>query len=156
MILVMKVIDNRKRIKALGASGYMEISGVSKEVFYSMYLELLRAYRRLHKKGGRPPVLSVLDKLVITLMYWREYRTYRHIAWDYSVGKSAIGNTVTWVEDVLIKSGRFALPSKRALQKTDTDIEVVLLDVTEQPIERPKKGRKNGILARKSATQSKP
>lgn len=149
------MIDNRKRVKALAESQYVQIFGVSKDVFYSMYLELSRAYRKLHKKGGRPPVLSVLDKLVITLMYWREYRTYRHIAWDYGVGKSAIGKTVIWVEDTLIKSGRFALPSKRAMQKADSDIEIVLIDVTEQPIERPKRGNENGILARKSAIQSK-
>lgn len=149
------MINNRKRIKELDKSEYMQIFGVSSDVFFKMYLALSRAYRQLHKKGGKPPKLKVLDKLVITLMYWREYRTYRHIAWDYGVGKSAIGKTVIWVEDTLIKSDLFALPSKRIMQTADSDIEIVLIDVTEQPIERPKKGRKNGILARKSATQSK-
>lgn len=149
------MIHNRKRIKELDKSQFMQIFGVSNIVFFSMYRQLLRAYRKLHAKGGKKPTLSVLDKLVITLMYWREYRTYRHIAWDYGVGKSAIGKTVIWVEDTLIKSGLFALPSKRVMQKAETDIEVVLIDVTEQPIERPKRGRKNGILERKSATQSK-
>jgi len=149
------MIDNRKRIKGLDKPQFMQIFGVSNIVFFNMYLELLRAYRKLHAHGGKPPTLSVLDKLVITLMYWREYRTYRHIAWDYGVGKSAIGKTVIWVEDVLIKSGLFALPSKRVMQKADTDIEVVLIDVTEQPIERPKRGKKNGIPERKSVIQSK-
>jgi hypothetical protein len=150
------MIDNRKRVKALDKSPFMQIFGVSGAVFFRMYLELSRAYRKLHAQGGKPPTLSVPDKLVITLMYWRESRTYRPIAWDYGVGKSAIGNAVIWVENVLIKSGLFASPSKRIMQKADTNIEIVLIDVTEQPIERPKKGRKNGIPARKSATQSKP
>lgn len=149
------MIDNRKRVKELAKSEYVQIFGVSKEVFFGMYLELSRTYRKLHEKGGKPPKLSVLDKLVIALMYWREYRTYRHIAWDYGVGKSAIGKTVTWVEDTLIKSGRFALPGKRIMQKADSDIEIVLIDVTEQPIERPKRGSENGIPARKNVTQSK-
>ena len=147
------MIDNRKRVKSLDKSQFMQIFGVPNTVFFKMYRELLREYRKMHKKGGKPPTLSVLDKLVITLMYWREYRTYRHIAWDYAVSKSAIGKTVLWVEDTLIKSGIFTLPSKRILQKDD--IEIVLIDVTEQPIERPKRGRKNGTPARKSATQSK-
>ena len=150
------MIDNRKRIKALDRSQFMQIFGVSSIIFFRMYRELSRSYRKLHEQGGKPPTLSVLDKLVITLMYWREYRTYRHIAWDYGVGKSAIGKTVIWVEDVLIKSGFFALPSKRIMQKSDTELEVVLIDVTEQPIERPKRGRKNGIPERKSVIQSKP
>ena len=113
-----------------------------------MYKELRRAYREKHKHGGKPPKLSVLDKLIIALQYWREYRTYRHIAFDYGVGKSAIGNAVIWVEDVLIKSGLFALPSCRSMLK-ESGIELVIVDVTEQPIERPKKGRKNGIPAKK-------
>jgi hypothetical protein len=152
----MKMIDNRKRIKALKKSKFMQIFGVSNIVFFRMYQELLRRYRKLHAKGGKPPTLSVLDKLVITLMYWREYRTYRHIAWDYGVGKSAIGKTVIWVEDTLIKSGLYALAGTRIMQKSDTEIEIVLIDVTEQPIERPKRGRKNGIQARKNVIQSKP
>jgi len=151
----MEMIDNRKRVKELDKSQFMQIFGVTNLVFFRMYRVLLREYRKLHAKGGKKPTLSVLDKLVITLMYWREYRTYRHIAWDYGVGKSAIGNTVIWVENTLVKSGLFALPSKRIMQKADTDIEIVLIDVTEQPIERPKKGRKNGTQARKSAIQSK-
>lgn len=151
----MEMIDNRKRVKELDKSEFMQIFGVSNLVFFKMYRVLLRSYRELHSRGGKNPILSVLDKLVITLMYWREYRTYRHIAWDYGVGKSAIGKTVIWVEDTLIKSGLFALPSKRIMQKAGADIEIVLIDVTEQPIERPKRGRKNGIQARKSATQSK-
>jgi hypothetical protein len=151
----MKMIDNRKRVKGLKKAQFMQIFGVSNIVFFRMYRELMRSYRELHTKGGRKPTLSVLDKLVITLMYWREYRTYRHIAWDYGVSKSAIGKTVIWVEDTLIKSRLFALPSKRVMQKADTDIEVVLIDVTEQPIERPKRGRENGIPARKNVIPSK-
>jgi len=136
------MIDNRKRLKRLDRKQFMQIFGVSREVFFRMYLALSRAYRKLHARGGKPATLSVFDKLVIALIYWREYRTYRHIAWDYGVGKSAIGKTVIWVEDVLIKSGLFALPSKRMMQKSYTDIEVVLIDVTEQPIERPKRAEK--------------
>ena len=147
------MIDNRKRVKELKASQFMQIFGVSNVIFFRMYRVLLRSYRELHKQGGKPPTLSVLDKLIITLMYWREYRTYRHIAWDYGVGKTAIGDSVIWVENELLKAGCFNLPSKRIMQKADTDIEIVLIDVTEQPIERPKRGRKNGIPARKNATQ---
>ena len=80
----MKMIDNRKRVKALEKSQFMQIFGVSNIVFFKMYKELKRLYRKLHARGGKKPTLSVLDKLVITLMYWREYRTYRHIAWDYA------------------------------------------------------------------------
>ena len=148
------MINNRERIKGLPKSRYRQIFGVSHGTFWKMYKELRCAYRELHKNGGKPPTLSVLDKQIIALQYWREYRTYRHIAFDYGVGKTAIGNAVIWVEDTLIKSGLYSLPSRRSMLEP-SGIELVLIDVTEQPIERPKRGRKSGIPARKSATQSK-
>ena len=148
------MINNGERLKSLPKSHYQQIFGISHGTFFKMYKSLRRAYRELHKRGGKPPKLSVLDKLIIALQYWREYRTYRHIAFDYGVGKTAIGDAVIWVEDTLIKSGLFTLPSRRSMLEP-SGIELVLIDVTEQSIERPKRGRKNGIPARKSVTQSK-
>jgi hypothetical protein len=52
------------------------------------------------------------------------------------------------VEDALVRSGKFRLPGKKALQSSDTVFEVVLVDASEQPIERPKKV-KIGIIAAK-------
>jgi hypothetical protein len=39
-----------------------------------MLLALTEAYKALHKAGGKPPKLSVLDKLIITLDYYKNYR----------------------------------------------------------------------------------
>ncbi|GAJ46669.1 putative transposase for insertion sequence element IS702 [Holospora elegans E1] len=51
-------------------------------------------------------------------------------------------------EDTLIKHPDFALPVKNALLKSDKEYEVVLIDATETPIERPKKtSLKNTILS---------
>ena len=59
------------------------------------------------------------------------------------------------VEDALVRSKKFRLPGKKALQASDTVFEVVLVDVSEQPVERPKKA-KNGItVAKRSATLKK-
>jgi hypothetical protein len=43
------------------------------------------------------------------------------------------------VETLLVKSGRFRLPGKRQLQQQDAAWDVVVVDVTEVAIERPKK-----------------
>ena len=48
-----------------------------------------------------------------------------------------------------MKHPDFRLPGKKALQKSDTEYEVVLIDATETPIERPKKNKSVGILGRK-------
>jgi hypothetical protein len=56
-------------------------------------------------------------------------------------------------EYVLIKDGTFSLPGKKALLKSDMEYEVVLIDVTETPVERPKRGKNTTIQERKSGTR---
>ncbi len=53
--------------------------------------------------------------------------------------ESTVCRIVHRVEDHLIKSGKFSLPEKKALLKTETKLSVVIVDVGESPIERPKK-----------------
>ena len=43
------------------------------------------------------------------------------------------------VEDTLISSGKFSLPGKKKLLEPEHTIEVVVVDVTQSPIERPQK-----------------
>ena len=51
-----------------------------------------------------------------------------------------------------IKSARFSLPGKKALLKSDVEFEVVLIDASESPIERPKK-KSSSQEANKKAEQ---
>jgi hypothetical protein len=150
-------MENNKRIKRMPPGKYKEIFGIEKYVFDRL-LRLLEAADIFQRKSkaGRKSGLSVLDKLMITLQYWREYRTYRHIAFDYGVGKSTIGEAVLWVENTIITSGLCNLKSARELRENTSKIKIAIVDVTEQEIERPKRGKKIGIPARKSGTQSKP
>ncbi len=108
-------------------------------------------YRTEHLKGGHPPRLSVLDRLIIMLSYYREHRTMENIAFDYGVAKSTICECIKWVENILIKSEEFSLSKKKELVN-DTDIEVVLVDATECEIERPKKNSKNTIQEKRKST----
>ena len=144
-------MDNKKRISKLKEKDYQKIFGVKKKTFDRMLEILEEVYRQEHMRGGHPPKLSVLDKLVIMLGYYREYRTMENIAFDYSVAKSTICESIKWVENTLIKSGDFKLPSKRELIN-NTAIEVVLIDATECEIERPQKNNINTIPARKRNT----
>jgi DNA-binding transcriptional regulator LsrR (DeoR family) len=104
---------------------------------------------------GRPPKLSRADQLLLTLMYWREYRTQFHIAETYGVSEATVCRTIQKVEDTLMKSGEFRLPGKKKLQESETIIEVIVVDVTEQPIERPKKSKNAATAAKRSDTPKK-
>jgi hypothetical protein len=60
--------------------------------------------------------------------------------------------TIRWVEDTLIKEGTFSLPGRKALLKSEVEYEVILIDATESPIERPQKNSAATIPERKSVT----
>ena len=61
-------------------------------------------------------------------------------------------DTIVWIENTLVKDKKFSLPGKKALVE-DQSIEIVLVDVTECPVERPQKNRKNGIQGKRNDTQ---
>lgn len=145
------MIDNKERIEQLKEKEYQELFGVKKATFEKMLEVLNKQYQKDHKNGGKPPKLSILDKLVIMLCYYREYRTMQHIAFDYSVAKSTICESIKWVEQSLIKSGVFRLPSKKELH-SNISIEVILVDATEVEIERPPKNKDNIIQERRKNT----
>ena len=75
-------MDNQKRLKRLKDKDYQKYFGVNKATFEKMLEILNKQYEKEHKKGGKPAKLKVLDKLIITLCYYREYRTMQHIAFD--------------------------------------------------------------------------
>ena len=124
-----------EQIKGLKDADFKRLTGVRRSTFEKM-LEVVNEGRR---EFGRPPSLSRADELLMTLMYWREYRTQFHIGVTYGVSEATVCRIIQKVEKALIKSKQFHLPGKKVLQASDLEIEVVLIDVTEQPIERPQK-----------------
>ena len=137
-------------IKHLKDTDFKRLTGVQRETFELM----LKVVKKGLRNFGRPTKLSRADQLLMTLMYWREYRTEFHIAQTYGVSEATVCRTIQKVENALVRSGKFRLPGKKALQASDTVFEVVLVDVSEQPIERPKKA-KNGITAAKRSVTPK-
>ena len=135
-----------ENIKDWKNSNFKRLTGVKRETFEKM----LEAINKELPNFGRPPKLSRADQLLMTLMYWREYRTQFHIAGSYGISEATVCRTIKKVEDALMRSGEFRLPGKKVLQPSDTLIEIVLVDASEQPIERPKKSKNNTTAAKRS------
>jgi hypothetical protein len=130
-----------EKVKNLKPEEFKRLCGVHKETFNQM-AEVVRSRSQTKLKTGRPGKLSVEDQLLMTLEYWREYRTYFHIGQYWGVNESTAYRIIRKVEDVLIQARSFTLPGKKELQKFEPQIEVVIIDVTESPRERPKKTKK--------------
>jgi hypothetical protein len=130
---------------------FKRLHGVSPDTFKKMLSILQREYDVLHQKGGKPPKLTVEDKLCITLKYLREYRTMDSIAAEYGVCKGTVCLSIQWVEDTLVQDGTFAVSGKKTLKRKSESIQYVVVDVTESPINRPKKNQKAYYSGKKTA-----
>ena len=130
---------------------FKRVYGVKPDTFNKMLLILQKEFKKMHKSGGKPPKLTPEDKLYVTLKYLRDYRTMDSIAAEYKVCKGTICLSIQWVEDTLVKNGTFALPEKRTLKKKSNAIEYIVVDVTESPINRPKKNQKEYYSGKKNA-----
>ncbi|GAK49338.1 transposase [Candidatus Moduliflexus flocculans] len=73
------------------------------------------------------------------MLSWREYRTEFYLGLVYGVSEATVCRTIRKIEQVLIASPPCHLLSKNALVGSDVVLELVVVDATEQPIERPKK-----------------
>lgn len=142
-----------ENIQEYSGEKFRRITGVKRETFTKM-LEILRpAKAALTAMGGPKPKLTLENMLLAALEYLREYRTYAHIAASYGISESSIYRIIKWVENTLIADGAFSLPGRKALLESNIEYEAILIDATETPIERPKRGKKNGTPERKSDTQ---
>ncbi len=127
------------QIKAFSDEEFRRLTGVKRSTFKKMVEILTNADQKKKARGGRKSKLSIENRLLMALEYIREYRTYFHVTASYGLSESVAYKTVRWVEDTLIKDPLFALPGRKALLKSDMEYEVVLIDASESPIERPKK-----------------
>ena len=132
---------------------FKRLYGVKPGTFEKMLSILQREYNALHQNGGKPPKLTVEDKLYMTLKYLREYRTMDSIAAEYHVCKGTVCLSIQWVENTLAEDGSFALPGKKKLKRKSESIQYVAVDVTESPINRPKKNQKAYYSGKKSGTR---
>ena len=130
---------NYSKVKTLPRQQFKRLVDIKPSTFAEM-LEVLRAAQS-DSRRGRPSILSLEDQLLMTLSYWREYRTLFHVAMSYGVHESSASRIIQKIENLLIKSDKFHLP-KKLPQGEGVDWEVIVIDATEMTIERPKKTEK--------------
>jgi transposase len=145
-------MNHYKKTERLSDANFKQIIGVKRETFAAMVEALTVEYQKKHKYGGRPSKLTIEEQLLLTLKYLRQYVTQKELAYEFEVGEATVHDTIVWVENTLVTDEQFILPGKKALLE-DESIEVILVDVTECPIERPKKNNGSGIQGRRKGTR---
>ncbi len=141
-----------EQVKDLRPADFKRYCGVEPETFRRMVEVVSERLTKARRKTGRPPKLPVEDQVLLTLEYWRESRTFFHLATSWGLHESNVCRVIRRVEDILTKSRAFKLPGKKKVQLAGHEIEFIVVDVAETPIERPKKSRKPITAAKRSAT----
>ena len=139
-----------EKVKYLTPHNFKRFCGVKKETFAQM-VKLVEKNETQKKKTGRPSKLTLENQVLMTLEYLREYRTYFHIGQSWGINESTSYRIIRKIENILIKSKEFHIPGKKKLLKSDLNFEVAVIDVTETPIERPKKNQKSLTVARRKS-----
>ncbi|CAA6810442.1 MAG: Putative transposase [uncultured Sulfurovum sp.] len=144
-------MERYERLKKLKPEIFKRLTGVTSDTFKAMLAECELADKRKKSRGGKPNKLSISMQILLMLEYYREYRSMIHMAFDYEVSEATVSRTIKEIESVLLKSGKFSLPSKKALYEDDgIEIEYILIDATECPVERPKKSKDDAIVGKRS------
>jgi hypothetical protein len=141
-----------KEVQQIREEQFQRLTGVKRISFLKM-VEVLQESKLANRKyvsRGRPCKLSMEDQVLMMLMYYREYRTFFHIALTYSISEVQCWRIVTTTESALIQSKAFSLPGKKKLQQSEgQQWQVVVADVSEHPVQRPKKNSGNTIQAKR-------
>ena len=127
--------------RKLSSREFKRLTGVKRRTFRLM-VRLVKAQEKHKKKPGRKSKLIVEEQILVTLQYWREYRTYYHISKDWTIAESTVCRLVRKVENILIKSRKFSLPGKKKLLDYSREENLIVMDVMETPIEKPQKHQK--------------
>jgi len=102
------------------------------------------------RRRGRKSSLSIEDQLLLTLIYLRQYHTFLQLGEMFSISESYANKRYEFISSQLLKV--LDVPNQKTLEKEDL---TVLMDVTEQPVERPVKQQKQYYSGKKRCTPSK-
>jgi len=132
---------NYERYLGLNKRVFKRQIGVKKKTFNKCVKEIEKHFECNPKKGGPEYKLSKEDMVLTMLLYYREYRTYLSLSIEFGVSEPTIQRMTLFVENILIRSETFRLPSKKIFLAMRIN-DVLIVDATESPIEKPKKNQK--------------
>ena len=123
--------------KLIGKRQFRTLTGVRPDVFRKMVTHLQAGWRRIARaknRSGRPYGVGGLnDHLLVLLMIYRCHITQDFLALLYNVDKATICRALRRIEAL----ARRVLGVKRKVTVTAAQAQALLIDATEQPVERP-------------------
>ncbi|WP_339048391.1 transposase family protein [Spiroplasma endosymbiont of Colias croceus] len=135
------IFENLKKLKNEEFYRYFGI----KRFHFNEMLEKLIEIEKLEKNKGRKNKLSVEERLMMTLLYWKEYYTFFQMSIKSKMSPSSCFRNITWVENKVSNHKDYQFLKERYKLKIDkkqensNEFQFYLIDSTEIEIERPTK-----------------
>lgn len=128
---------------------FRRLTGVSPDMFRGMVSKLRPSWGKQEarkRRSGRPHGVGGLEEhLLLLLLAYRCHLTQELLACLFSVDKSTICRSLKRIE----KPSRHILGVKQSIKVTPHEAQALLIDATEQTIERPKRGQKRYYSGKK-------
>lgn len=142
----------------LSEAKFQRMVGLKKRQFQFL-LELLQEYVNTHwDKRGKPGDFTLEDKLLLTFRYLRSHPTFFELGHEFSISESYAQKIFTRVSESLVRI--LKLPNLTTLEEhltqTGKTLETIIIDVSEQETERPKKNNKLNSPVRRKGILKKP
>lgn len=125
------------------------LTGVTPDIFHAMEARLRPLWEkacRCKNRSGRPYGVGGLeDHLLVLLILYRCHITQDFLALLYGVDKATICRSLRRIEPLAHR----VLGVKRAIKVSQEEAQALLMDATEQTIERPERGQKRYYSGKK-------
>jgi len=134
---------------------FQQITGISIRDFEKMAQKLMPFWTKFlnsKKLEGRPAKLKGLrNHLLAMLMYYRTYITYEFLGHLFNVDETTVMRSIKRIELFVCKT--VGIKKDRTMSKGN--FESIIIDVTEQAINRPKSNQRKYYSGKKNGIQSK-
>ena len=97
-----------------------------------------RPGRQRRPGAGRKRVLTLADRLLMLLVYYRTHVTHRFLGFLFGIDDSAVGRNINPLQPLL--AGLFRIPERR-VDLGEDEVRELFFDATEQPCNRPGRGQ---------------
>jgi len=105
-----------------------------------------RPGRRRKPGAGRKHTLSLADRLLMLLIYYRTYVSHAFLGFLFGLDDSAVGRNINPLQPLL--AGIFRIPERRVELQPD-EIRALFFDATERPTRRPRRRQRRCYSGKK-------
>src|SRR3954454_6288964 len=127
------------------------LTGITPAAFDRLLADLTPRYQQAEAKrkdrpgrkrrpgAGRKHALSLADRLLMLLMYYRTYTTHAFLGFLFGVDDSAVGRNINPLQPLL--AGIFRIPERKVTLAPE-EFRELFFDTAERPARRPRRGQR--------------